>query len=587
MKRFLKRLVLCIVGGLLPISPILSHLWAVPVKADERQRSDHTATQCAIKHIVPERLPDMTIPRSGHSILYAGGELTIFGGHTTNFVPSSTAEYFSEGSWHQLPMAYSHDNGFALLLRDGEVIIGGGHNEELGIGQTFTMERYTPQTHAFMGFGCLDQRRALTNAIQLGNGQVIISGNHYASDAIACYDGSSQVQHVKDVCQGRSNPYILPIAVDNAVIVGANDLKDCCPDTMWADCVKGAPFRVPLLEKWHLVYTDQPFTSSICSIGDEEKGDYAYLLTATDGNGQLGIVEMRDTSFLLLPTVCPIPMKTPFGQVYYKGPVVVDKERQRGYVIGVDSLYRRQFVLAIDYAQQPADLTLYYTDPLERSAVTIPILTPDGDLILAGGISNDNYHPHAAVWCYHLATPQMAALHGDGPTIPIWLWVLVAAFALAALWLIIHYIIRCRKGQAEDIDGGSTQTDGQSSQHPIPTEEELLQRICELLEERQLYLGSRLKATDVAMELGVSVSRITDCLTSQRGITFTQLLGEYRVRHAQQLLSAQPDIKLMAVISESGFTSESTFFRTFKAVTGFSPKEWLAANTNEPLSSPD
>ena len=68
-------------------------------------------------------------------------------------------------------------------------------------------------------------------------------------------------------------------------------------------------------------------------------------------------------SFSLLPTVCPIPMHSQFGPIAYKGPVVVDRERQRGYVIGVDdSLCNRQYILAIDYARQPATLTLYHTD---------------------------------------------------------------------------------------------------------------------------------------------------------------------------------------------------------------------------------
>ena len=41
-----------------------------------------------------------------------------------------------------------------------------------------------------------------------------------------------------------------------------------------------------------------------------------------------------------------------------------------------------------------------------------------------------------------------------------------------------------------------------------------------------------------------------------------------------------PDMKLAAVISQSGFTSESTFFCTFKAVAGMSPKEWLTIHGN-------
>jgi len=48
------------------------------------------------------------------------------------------------------------------------------------------------------------------------------------------------------------------------------------------------------------------------------------------------------------------------------------------------------------------------------------------------------------------------------------------------------------------------------------------------------------------------------------------------VRHAQQLLSTQPDMKISAVYEDAGFTSQTTFFRSFKAVTGLSPKEWLA-----------
>ena len=166
--------------------------------------------------IVPERLPDMTLPRSGHYMYFANGELTVIGGHTTNFVPTPTAEYFDGKTWHQMPMAYNHDNGLVVVLRSGEAIIGGGHSEPLGIGQTFMVERYTPATHSFDGFGCLDRRRVLANGIQLEDGRVIIAGNHYADDAIGCYDGQSQVQDLGSVRQGRSNPYVLRMGSDDA-----------------------------------------------------------------------------------------------------------------------------------------------------------------------------------------------------------------------------------------------------------------------------------------------------------------------------------------------------------------------------------
>lgn len=515
---------------------------------------------CPVVHIVPERLPDMTMPRSGHCIFFADGELTVTGGHTTNFVVTQTAERLADGEWHLMNMAYPHDNGFAVVLRSGEVLIGGGHSEELGVGQTYTLERYNPVAHTFEGFGCLDRRRVLANATQLADGCVIICGNHYANDAVGCYDGQPQVEHVKSLRQGRSNPYILPVAADDALILGANDIYDRRSDTVWVDRLKGDAFRVPLLEQWRLVYTDQPFTSTACAMADN-----SYLLMATNGGGQLGFVVVNDTTFSLLPTACPVPMKTQFGPVVYRGSVAVDRKRQRGYVAGADSLFRRQYILAVDYGQQPAALTLYYTDSLEHAAVAIPVLTPDGDLILAGGIPNNNYKPLSTVWRYRFATvPQSADTVASGATI---LW-FVLALGVLTVFACVLYLYRKRKCMAPEQP---------SDQTPAQPTIQLMERIAQLLERDQRYL-TRMKVSDVAVELGVSVSEVNECISQQHGCTFAQLMAAYRVRYAQQLLFEQPDMRLATLIAQSGFTSETTFFRSFKEVVGTSPKEWIESH---------
>lgn len=453
----------------------------------------------------------------------------------------------------------SHANELLPPLRSGEIIIGGGHQEELGVGQTYTLERYDPKTHTFEGFGCLDWKRVLANAMQLADGRVIITGNHYASDAIGCYDGNSQVQHVKDVVQPRSNPHILRTSDDDAIIVGAFDNYDKQLDSVWADRLKGDAFRVPLLDEWQLVYTDVIYTNESCAMGDG-----AYLLMVKNKGGQLGFVVARDTCFTLLQMECPVPMNCQWGPVRYEGHAVVDSLRRRAYVIGVDSLYSRQYILAIDYARQPARLTLYHADTPEIATPTSAVVTPGGDLIVAGGIAGNNFKPRADVWLYHFGTqPQIA-----NTNLPLWLWLLMCGIGVAALaYIYIHYKQKQTTAKGPSPNDQTTNT---------PNDQELMQRICQVIEHDQRYLTQRLRLSDIAVELGVSVAVLADCIDRQRHYTFARLIAEYRVNHTQRLLAEQPDMKLSSLIAESGFTSESTFFRTFKAVTGQSPKEWLA-----------
>ena len=51
-----------------------------------------------------------------------------------------------------------HDHGMAVPMKSGKVLVCGGANEPLGIGQTYTAEWYDPATHTCEGFGCMDMK---------------------------------------------------------------------------------------------------------------------------------------------------------------------------------------------------------------------------------------------------------------------------------------------------------------------------------------------------------------------------------------------------------------------------------------------
>ena len=103
---------------------------------------------------------------------------------------------------------------------------------------------------------------------------------------------------------------------------------------------------------------------------------------------------------------------------------------------------------------------------------------------------------------------------------------------------------------------------------------ELMQRICQVMEEQQLFMNPNLKITDIAAALGSNRSAISACINSQRDCSFPQFVNGYRVAYAQELLRTQPDIKIAEVCVKSGFSSEASFYRIFKAVTGTTPTAW-------------
>ena len=264
--------------------------------------------ECPTVKIDAIRLPDLNVARVNHATLFVNGELTVIGGHTNGFVPTATAEYFSDGAWHELPTVYPHDEGVAVVLQSGKVLLAGGHEQPLGIGQTFPTEWYDPVTHSFDGFGCLDTKRVIFSALELDSERVVISGNWYHKDGIELFDGHSQFMAVKDVAQQRCTPYIFRTARDNAVIFSPRDTVGRILDSVIVDRLRGEPFIPALFHEWKPLPLHN-FRPSDSFIGDETKGTFAYLFPVSDQSGQVAVALLQGEDFSLLPTVGQIPME--------------------------------------------------------------------------------------------------------------------------------------------------------------------------------------------------------------------------------------------------------------------------------------
>ena len=522
--------------------------------------------QCPESKLQIERLPDLQIPRADPSVFCGrGGEPTVVGGHTDGFVPTATAEYYSNGEWHLLETVYPHDHGFSVPLRSGQVLIGGGHEQPLGIGQLFSVEMYDPATHTFRGFGCSDRKRCFATGLEQDSGRVVITGNWFNGDGIEQFDGQKYFTHVKDVSQPRACPFVFPIADDDAFIFSNMDYHADAFDTIIVDRLKGEPLRVPLFDEWKPLRYLAETHADDCHIGNR-----VYLIPVINSDGQVAVCRVDSTGFSLLPTGGPVPMTYQGSAINYYHSFYTDRQARRAYLFGYGSEDGRLFVLAVGYDTTPASLTLYYTDPMEPRVWTHPVLTPDGNLLIAGGAkvnadgTVDNFAPVATTLLLSFGSIDEATA-GTARLRWLWLWLAALVIIAAAVAYIAHKVLKAHKAQP-----------------PLPPQEDssadeaLLQRICQLMDEERPFLNSELKIADLATSLGTNVTYISNCINSQKGCSFIQFVNGYRIDYAKQLLRKHPDKKISEVWAGSGFANETSFFRTFRALTGMTPSEWRA-----------
>lgn len=400
---------------------------------------------CPVVKLPMERLPDMNVPRGGHALFCINGELTVIGGHTTGFVITQSAEYFADGKWHPMNPVYAHDDGAYKVLRSGKVLLYGGHERNLGIGQSYEVEMYDPVTHTFRGFGCLDQKRSLSSSEELNDGRIVISGNWYHDDGIEVFDGKNTFSFVKNVSQTRTTPYILLTAADNVMILSNLDTKGNSIDTVIVDQLKGDPFEVPLLKKWKLTGYINTTNMSNCFIGDISKDDYSYLLPVMNSETQMAVTKTKGTDFSLLPTLCPIPMESQWGPIYYNTQFLIDHKARRAYIIGSGpNIEKKQekgyrlYVLGIDYdhlENGKAPLILYYSDVMTEVPSGPSTITEEGNIVLAGGIpKGSNFTPTAAVYLLHTGTKPTATSYRN---FSLWIGSAVVVLLLCIVGLVM------------------------------------------------------------------------------------------------------------------------------------------------------
>ena len=261
--------------------------------------------------------------------------------------------------------------------------------------------------------------------------------------------------------------------------------------------------------------------------------------------------------------------------------------------MGNDSIHQTSshiYILCIDYSPmakgEPCPVTLYYTDPIPEFVDASPLITPQGNLLLTGGTGkkenpSHNFYPLAHVFLFHLGSDEFCDVVISSFLSPI-PWLLGSILLLAVAIICIYLFYRQPKQDQEVENEVETPETPKTPDPKEAANEELMQRIHHLVVEEKQFLNCDLTVLALAKQLGTHRNNVSACVNEQKGCNFTQYINGYRVECAKQLMLKYPDLKMNAIGSDSGFANDTSFFRTFKALTGQTPNEWKASQLSNP-----
>jgi len=102
----------------------------------------------------------------------------------------------------------------------------------------------------------------------------------------------------------------------------------------------------------------------------------------------------------------------------------------------------------------------------------------------------------------------------------------------------------------------------------------LIKQLNSLMKEKELYKETDIKLQKVAKDIHISTHKLSQLLNDNLGKSFNSFINDHRIEEAKRLLQLNNQFTLEAIGFESGFSSKSSFYATFKKVVGKTPSEF-------------
>ncbi len=106
----------------------------------------------------------------------------------------------------------------------------------------------------------------------------------------------------------------------------------------------------------------------------------------------------------------------------------------------------------------------------------------------------------------------------------------------------------------------------------------LTEKIRVAFEEEKIYKDPDLSLANMAERLNVNRTTLSNTINQQYGMSFREMLNNYRIEAAKEYLQKNPSATQLEIAMACGFKSASSFNHKFKELTGETPNTWLLKN---------
>ena len=105
--------------------------------------------------------------------------------------------------------------------------------------------------------------------------------------------------------------------------------------------------------------------------------------------------------------------------------------------------------------------------------------------------------------------------------------------------------------------------------------EALMEKIHQQMEQEQLFRFKGLTVAELAETVGSNRTYVSACINHLAGQSFSDFVNKWRIEYAMELMKNDANLTITEVADRAGFTDRTTFYRSFKKMTGKGPTEWL------------